>query len=165
MQPIKLKEADTKHIQTIAELAKITWNQHYSSIISQAQIQYMLDKMYSQESLNEQILVKKHRFFIIESFEKAIGFISLYKEQDRDWFLSKFYINQLHSRQGYGTLVFNEIVQLTEAKKIKLTVNRQNFKAINFYFKLGFFIETVADFDIGGGYEMNDFVMIWKKGN
>ena len=41
----------------------------------------------------------------------------------------------------------------------KLTVNRQNFKSINFYFKNGFTIESVADFDIGNGYVMNDFIM------
>jgi hypothetical protein len=38
-----------------------------------------------------------------------------------------------------------------------------NYKAINFYFKNGFTIEKVADFDIGDGYFMNDFVMIWES--
>jgi RimJ/RimL family protein N-acetyltransferase len=47
---------------------------------------------------------------------------------------------------------------------IKLTVNRQNFKSINFYFKNGFKIEKVEDFDIGNGYWMNDFIMV-KKNN
>ena len=46
---------------------------------------------------------------------------------------------------------------------VRLTVNRQNFKSVNFYFKNGFTIERVADFDIGNGYVMNDFVMMWKK--
>jgi hypothetical protein len=44
-------------------------------------------------------------------------------------------------------------------------VNRQNYKAINFYFKLGFKIQTVADFDIGNGYVMNDFVMVFEPLN
>jgi ribosomal protein S18 acetylase RimI-like enzyme len=51
---------------------------------------------------------------------------------------------------------------MNHPKTIRLTVNRQNFKSINFYFKLGFKIEKVADFDIGNGYFMNDFVMLWK---
>ena len=46
---------------------------------------------------------------------------------------------------------------------IRLQVNRMNYKAINFYFKHGFVIEKVADFDIGDGYFMNDFVMIWRR--
>jgi ribosomal protein S18 acetylase RimI-like enzyme len=54
-------------------------------------------------------------------------------------------------------------LSLTSAQSIRLTVNRENYKAINFYFKLGFKIEKVADFDIGQGYVMNDFVMLWGK--
>jgi len=45
---------------------------------------------------------------------------------------------------------------------LRLQVNRQNYKAVNFYFKMGFIIESVGDFDIGGGYFMNDFVMVRK---
>lgn len=43
---------------------------------------------------------------------------------------------------------------------MKLTVNRRNIKAINFYFSRGFRIDHAADFDIGSGYFMNDFVMV-----
>jgi hypothetical protein len=43
-----------------------------------------------------------------------------------------------------------------------LTVNRKNYKAINFYFKNGFTIKEIADFDIGNGFFMNDFIMIKK---
>ena len=46
---------------------------------------------------------------------------------------------------------------------MRLTVNRSNFKSINFYFKLGFIIEEVKDFDIGNNYFMNDFIMIYKR--
>ncbi|MBK7966419.1 MAG: hypothetical protein IPK10_14825 [Bacteroidetes bacterium] len=42
-----------------------------------------------------------------------------------------------------------------------MTVNRTNLKAINFYFKKGFTIEEVKDFDIGNNYFMNDFVMLY----
>ena len=62
--------------------------------------------------------------------------------------------------KGIGTKLLNHILQtLKNAKTIELTVNRQNYKAINFYFKNGFVIKEVADFDIGNNYFMNDFVM------
>jgi RimJ/RimL family protein N-acetyltransferase len=62
--------------------------------------------------------------------------------------------------EGYGTEFLQEMIsKLDRPVIIRLTVNRQNFKSINFYFKNGFVIEKVADFDIGGGYIMNDFVM------
>src|SRR5688572_31730537 len=144
MQPIKLKEAGISDINSIAALAKLIWNQHYPSIIGQAQIDYMLGKMYDKYSLKEQILIKKHRFYLIEFEGKAIGFISIYEESQNKWFIAKFYIDQTLAGKGLGASVFKEILSLTSAQSIRLTVNRENYKAINFYFKLGFKIEKVA---------------------
>ena len=163
MQHPSLVSATQTDIPTISELAHKIWNQHYPSIIGQAQIDYMLGKMYDKYSLKEQILIKKHRFYLIEFEGKAIGFISIYEESQNKWFIAKFYIDQTLAGKGLGASVFKEILSLTSAQSIRLTVNRENYKAINFYFKLGFKIEKVADFDIGQGYVMNDFVMLWGK--
>lgn len=164
MQVIKLKAAGASEIPLIGVLAKKIWNQYYPSIIGQEQVDYMLEKMYSPESLREQLLEKAHSFYLILQSESAIGFVSIYPVQDKEWFISKFYIDQDFAGKGIGSEVFDQILKTSSAKTIRLTVNRQNFKAINFYFKLGFKIEKVADFDIGDGYVMNDFVMIWREG-
>ena len=44
-------------------------------------------------------------------------------------------------------------------QNIQLAVNRLNIKSINFYFKVGFKIKSIENFDIDGKYEMNDFIM------
>ena len=107
--------------------------------------------------------VKNHRFYFIQVEGENTGFVSVHQEEKNEWFIPKFYINQTLAGKGYGTEVFKELLQITQADSIRLTVNRQNYKAINFYFKLGFKIEKVADFDIGDGYVMNDFVMVWRR--
>lgn len=161
MQDVKLTEASYKDMETISKLADTIWNQHYRSIITQDQINYMLGKMYSLESLLEQIEQKGHRFFMIAADGKTLGFISVKQESDREWFLNKFYIDQTFAAKGIGSTAFDLLMGLLKPLKMSLTVNRQNFKSINFYFKKGFMIERVADFDIGDGYVMNDFVMTW----
>lgn len=163
MQDIKLIQAQSGDLGVIAQLATLTWNQHYPAIISQQQIDYMLQRMYSEESLKEQMMVKQHRFFLIQSNESYIGFISVNQEKDNEWFLNKFYIDQNYAAKGLGTKVLGDLKKQLAPQKITLTVNRQNFKSINFYFKQGFVIERVADFDIGNGFVMNDFVMTWKS--
>mgnify|MGYP000869406540 FL=1 len=165
MQELKLKRATYKDIGTISKLAGLIWNQHYPSIIGQKQIDYMLDLMYSPKSLKEQIQIKKHNFFLIEIDSSVVGFISVNSKKKGEWFLNKFYINQLKAKKGIGSKVFDLLLELTNPKKITLTVNRQNYKSINFYFKKGFKIEKVADFEIGKNYVMNDFVMAWRKKN
>ena len=65
--------------------------------------------------------------------------------------------------KNIGSLLLEAMLSsLPEAIVVRLQVNRSNFKAINFYFKKGFVIESAADFDIGNGFFMNDFVMIKK---
>jgi RimJ/RimL family protein N-acetyltransferase len=125
----------------------------------------MLEKMYSTESLKEQMQIKQHHFFLLYLAEEAIGFISMHEENTGAWFLNKFYINQQKASKGLGSAALQMIIAQLKVQKMTLTVNRQNYKSINFYFKNGFVIERVADFDIGNGYVMNDFVMVWEQLN
>ncbi len=50
-------------------------------------------------------------------------------------------------------------VMALDRTHLVLTVNRLNVHAMNFYIKLGFLLRSVTDTDIGGGFEMQDFVM------
>jgi RimJ/RimL family protein N-acetyltransferase len=159
---IHLKLALEKDLTTITKLAQQIWSDHYVTIIGQAQVNYMLDKMYDHQSLLDQMVQKEHVFYLIEKDGKFIGFISISSENKTDYFLHKFYIDQQKSNQGLGTQVLNLLIEEITPKYLTLTVNRQNFKSINFYFKNGFKIEKVEDFDIGNGYQMNDFVMVRK---
>lgn len=159
MMDLTLQLCSKEDTGKIAELAGLIWNQHYRSIISEEQINYMLSNMYNHQSLLQQMQEKKHLFYFVVYAGTTIGFLSVNEVSPGAWFLNKFYINQTQAAQGIGTAAFEAILKLHHIKKIELTVNRQNYKAINFYFKNGFKIKEVADFDIGNGYFMNDFVM------
>lgn len=162
---VQLSVATTQDIPAIAKLAETIWKQHYTSIIGTDQINYMLEMMYSYQSLTEQMTEKGHVFYLINESEKCIGFISVSPMENatHSYFLHKFYLLQELAGKGAGTEAFIQLLKLLHPEEIRLTVNRQNFKSINFYFKNGFKIEQVADFDIGNGYVMNDFVMVWNR--
>lgn len=160
---VNLNQASAKEINKIAELAEIIWHQHYPSIISIEQINYMLNKMYHVESLKKQ-MNEGHEFYLIGKSDTTIGFISISKKNnDNDLMIHKFYLLQEEAGKGTGSAVFKRLIKETNPRSIELTVNRQNYKSINFYFKNGFSIKEVADFDIGNGFVMNDFVMVWGK--
>lgn len=161
MQAIQLITATINDISTIRDLAYEIWNDYYVPIIGQNQVDYMLANMYNGESLVEQMEIKNHKFFIVKNNLVPLGFVSVFNEREDEWFINKFYIKQSIAAKGIGTEAFNNLKQIITPKKITLTVNRQNYKSINFYFKNGFKIKAVADFDIGNGYFMNDFIMEW----
>jgi ribosomal protein S18 acetylase RimI-like enzyme len=156
------KKATPEHVQIIEQLADKIWRIHYPSIISMEQIEYMLKKMYSSEALLNQMELGQV-FTLAYLNNKPVGYVSISTNDSKNYFLHKFYILVDVHKKGFGTQLFKYVLsQIPNAETIELTVNRQNYRAINFYFKNGFTIKEIADCDIGNGYIMNDFVMIKK---
>ena len=124
----------------------------------------MLDRMYSAKTLGSQISEGIQHYFMIQDDARPVGFIAFEKTGESGGFINKFYVLQSTQRKGTGKVAFQLLIaRFPEADEIKLQVNRMNIQAINFYFKVGFSIESATDFDIGSGYFMNDFIMCWKK--
>jgi ribosomal protein S18 acetylase RimI-like enzyme len=155
-----IRNASTQDIPLIRDLTFRIWPQTYASILSQQQIDYMLELMYSESSLQKQ-MDEGSQFIFVYDDGVPVGFASVQETQPSIFKLHKIYI--LPSQQGKGTgrfvidYILNEIKQ-KGASALQLQVNRFN-KARNFYEKLGFTVIDEKDFDIGNGYFMNDFVM------
>lgn len=157
---LSIRKAYKTDIPLVRELALAVWPQTYSTIISADQIEYMLNLMYSHSSLEEQ-MQQGAEFIIVSDEETPVGFASFQETEPFVYKLHKIYI--LPNRQGKGTGRFVIDYILDTLKKrgagtLQLQVNRNN-TACEFYEKLGFRVIKKADFDIGGGYFMNDFVM------
>jgi diamine N-acetyltransferase len=161
---IEFRKASENDIELISSLAKHIWDDHYIPIIGKIQVDYMLNKMYSHEILKLHITQGTQQFFIINYHEQAIGFIAFEDKGNNEGFLNKFYILTTDQNKGIGKKSFEQLlITFPHINTIRLQVNRENIKPINFYFRLGFTIEKAEDFNIGEGFFMNDFVMIYKK--
>lgn len=171
---IYLKEAEDPDLPEIAELASKIWWDFYTPLLSDAQIRYMLERFYSEASLIRQTREGQHYFFIMHEMEK-IGFVSFSQTGSHDFFIHKLYILTSEQRKKAGSSVISILEEMFCKRtdhapyRIRLTVNRQNYTSVNFYFRNGFTIEKVEDIDIGEGYFMNDFIMVrhtvCKQGN
>jgi ribosomal protein S18 acetylase RimI-like enzyme len=148
----------------LSKLATRIWNVHYPPIIGQLQVEYMLGKMYSLVSLTAQIN-SGHEFIAGYEGDRMVGFLSYSKTAEEEFMIHKWYVDTSLHGKGIGRGLFDAAFADVDYKEIRLTVNRQNIQAINFYFKFGFIIEKIADFDIGSGFVMNDFVMLLIRGN
>jgi ribosomal protein S18 acetylase RimI-like enzyme len=161
---MQIRKAILSDASLIQRLAESIWWKHYPSIIGEEQVRFMLHKMYNLETLENQISEEKNLYFILENDAQELGFMCIELPKTSEAFIHKFYILQDKQRKGSGASALALILkQFNEINCIRLQVNRQNYQAINFYFKQGFIIEEVADFDIGDGYFMNDFIMKWNK--
>ena len=160
MSKFEIRVATVDDIPLIRELCFRVWPQTYASAISQEQIDYMLDKMYSSASLQKQMDTGS-QFIIVYDKGEPVGFAAYLEKTPSVFKLDKIYILLSQQGKGTGRFVIDHIIDEIKNKgatALQLQVNRYN-KARNFYEKMGFVIIEEKDFDIGQGFFMNDYVM------
>ena len=158
---VEIKFCDASQLPLINELAHEIWPVVYDYMISPQQIDYMLEKMYSLESLQQQF-ASGHVFILIQVNDDYQGFASFEVKENQTAKLHKLYLKKEMHGRGMG----KDIIQFIEKycvskqqKEIELNVNRNN-KSLKFYLSQGFNIHDTVDIEIGNGFEMNDYVLI-----
>ncbi|HET6992154.1 MAG TPA: GNAT family N-acetyltransferase [Bacteroidia bacterium] len=158
---VSLRRATFSDLPLIADLADRIWRVHYTPIIGAEQVDYMLEKMYDVKHLTKQ-MEEGQKFFLVYADKKPLGYLSISSRNEKDYFLHKFYLEIDQQGKGIGKKAFSQLLsEFPAIETIRLQVNRMNYKTVNFYFRLGFVIEEAKDFDIGSGYFMEDYVMVY----
>jgi len=158
---LSIQKANVEDIPLIRELCFKIWPQTYAAIISKEQIDYMLEMMYSEQSLKKQMTEDNCRFIFVYDDERPVGFASFGPKEPGIFKLHKIYILPDQQGKGTGRFVIDHIINTIKAENItaiQLQVNRRN-KAKDFYEKIGFSILYEFDFPIGNGYIMDDYLM------
>jgi ribosomal protein S18 acetylase RimI-like enzyme len=160
---MKIIEANNQTLlKNVVDLANEIWNECYSSLISQAQIDYMLKNFLSFEIIDSQIKNEKYKYFLIKTDENTFKGFLAFAPKENHIFLSKIYLHKDIRGKGYAKDCIDFIrifAKKLNLNSIVLTVNRENLIAVKAYKKLGFKIVKEADTDIGNGFFMNDFIM------
>lgn len=159
---LAVRKASREDITVIRDLAHRIWPDAYKDILDKARLDYMLDLIYSLDSLQLQMEHSGHHFLLLHQKDEAIGFASFSeKNLAGNYHLHKLYVLTSHQGTGSGKFLLNAVIdeiKSRNARQLDLNVNRSN-KARFFYEKLGFEIIKEEDIDIGNGYFMNDYVM------
>jgi ribosomal protein S18 acetylase RimI-like enzyme len=168
MNQMMLRTANLTDRALIRSISERTWPSTYGHIISQEQIDFMLDWMYSDESLEKQM--DSGCVFYIASIKKEneqwddVGFCSVGPEEtesSKSHKLNKLYVLPAAQGTGTGKALLVKAIEFAKAagsSSIFLQVNKHN-NAYSFYLKQGFIKEAEFKFDIGNGFYMDDYVM------
>jgi ribosomal protein S18 acetylase RimI-like enzyme len=160
---MRIRKAYEHDIPLIRDLTYKIWPPTYSGILTEDQINYMLDLMYSEKALAQQ-MQQGHEFVMIYDGVEPIGFASISLLEPGVFKLHKLYVLTSYQGKGAGRFAVAELIKVVKRKgatTLLLNVNRQN-KAKGFYEKLGFVAIREEDIDIGNGYFMTDYVMELK---
>ncbi len=160
MELIKTAE---EHIPLIKAIADEVWPKTFGDILSPAQIVYMMDMMYSEEAIKQQMNEWNHHYLLAKEGDDYLGYVSYetgYK--GKPWTkVHKIYVLSTSQGKGVGRFLIDAVSAIAKEKgdtELSLNVNRYN-KAIEFYKKVGFGIIGNEDIDIGNGFLMEDYIM------
>ena len=158
---IEIRPVTPPDVPAISALAREIWQATYPGIITQEQIDFMLEQRYGHERLHDDLADADK--WLDQAFHggRRVGFAfsQLHKGEFK---LDKLYIHPDVQRQGVGGQLIGHVA--ARAKELGypcviLAVNKRNTKAIGSYKKYGFVVrESIVD-DIGHGFVMDDFVM------
>jgi len=165
---LTIRAAGFEDIALIRDMAEVVFRKTYASIISPSQMEYMMNWMYSIPSLEEQMGVKGHQYFIAELEDNPCGYLSIHEDGlDAEgvelFHLEKIYIMPDFQGNGIGRELFHAALDYASshssgAARVELNVNRSN-SAVSFYKSMGMHISRQGDFPIGDGFYMNDYIM------
>lgn len=165
--PVNIRQAHYDAIPTIQGMADVVFRLTYADILSPDQMEYMMEMMYSTDSLRVQVGGKDKYFYIAESDGIPAGFVSFELEGELPdgrplYHLQKLYVMPDFQCKGLGSMMV-EFVKCRLAAihpagcRVELNVNRNN-SAVGFYERMGMRRDREGDFPIGHGYYMNDYI-------
>jgi diamine N-acetyltransferase len=162
MTALTIREAGLADIAVIRELAFAIWPEVYATILSQEQLDYMLELIYSEASITRQMQEEGHHYLLMEDNGTACGFAD-YGATGKagEYKLHKLYVQVREQGRGLGKQLLEAVEVRVKARggtQLILNVNRNN-RAKSFYERMNFTILETVDIAIGQGYFMNDYIM------
>lgn len=149
---MKLIQIKANQLPIVIELTKKIWPVAYGTILSKAQLDYMIQKFYNETALQE-LMQKGHVFYLAhDEKENYVGFVSYEINSVPDKTkIHKIYVLPETQGTGLGRQFFElvkEQAKENNQKAIFLNVNKYN-NALHFYTRLGFTIIKDEVIDIG----------------
>jgi Ala-tRNA(Pro) deacylase len=158
-----LRKVAPEDLSVVRNMTEEVWRHSFSSMLSEAQIDYMLSGLYSLESMREELEGGKvsYRFILCEG--QRAGFCAFGPTgRAGELKIHKLYVLPRYQRRGLGSRVLRRIEAYWKGRggaSLILLVNRRNDGAVHLYRKNGFTVRASRCTDIGGGFKMDDYLM------
>lgn len=148
-------------IHALADTAKKIWNEYFIDIITQEQIDYMVEKFQSYPALSKAILEDGYTYYLAYKDKEVVGYCGVQPQQDR-LFLSKLYVVKEMRGKGISSQLFSYALEQAKRQQLSaiyLTCNKYNEHSLQVYAHKGFRQIDAVQSDIGHGFIMDDYIL------
>jgi GNAT superfamily N-acetyltransferase len=161
--PVSIAAATRADLAGVRQLAGVVWRRHYPGIITHEQIDYMLERGYSDAALQRFLAEPGAGLALARAGTFAVGFAAWCRtDAPATAKLDKLYVRADRHGQGVGRRLVAHVEDAARrdgATTLILNVNKRNASSIEFYRRCGFAVRESVVVDIGGGFVMDDYVM------
>ncbi|MDE5755839.1 MAG: GNAT family N-acetyltransferase [Clostridia bacterium] len=149
-------------IEQMSRLATDIMKKHYDPIVGSKVNDHMLEKYQSVRGITDEIKGGAEYYFVCLDGED-IGFVAVDAKAEY-LYLSKFYLDFDHRGKGYASEMMAFVKDYAKArglKSIKLNVNADNTHSVGAYKHFGFEVIEEYQRDVGDGFSVHDYVMLF----
>ena len=161
---MNIRNAFVYDIPEIRRLSDEIWKKVYPSVVTLDQIEYMLERIYSYDSLVQQIEELKHQFILVQWNGENVGYASYSvksAEEPTRFRLHKLYLQPEMHGKGLGKAMLRHIIEQIlplGARELELNVHKRN-PSYHFYLRMGFEVEQALVLEFGP-YLLDDYIMM-----
>lgn len=162
-------------IRDMADMASEIWHEYWPIVLTEEQIDYMVDTMQSFEPIKREIREEGYLYwFVLDEAGTRVGYLSVRPEtesgeQARDiqpgegrLFVSKVYLRKEERGKHYASCMLDfceDVCRANGLSSMYLHVNKHNEMGIRAYKGRGWHVAEETVGDIGHGFVMDDYIM------
>lgn len=158
-----LRPLEERDFPRVADLARTIWLEHYTTIITKEQIEYMLDGRFAPANLHGYLSRTKRWMDVLEIDGGLVGYCSYaLTGTPGEMKLEQLYLLPRLHGQGFGRRMLEHVERRAveqDCRVLMLQVNKRNEKAIRVYRGAGYGVREEVVVDIGSGFVMDDYIM------
>lgn len=160
---------DPERIAELAIFAEEIYREYFATIHSPEKVDYMVNHLLSLETLTTAIADEGYEYYFVDDADAVdgvgilehVGFLAV-RPDDGFLYLSKLYLIKDARGKGLGRAEFEFVKQRArdlDLPSIRLTCARDNTASVARYEHMGFKRIACVNNPVGGGFEMNDYLM------
>lgn len=151
-----IRSLTERDVAEVSALAHRIWRQHYITIISADQIEYMLAQRHTEARYCELLEDGIMKCLVAEDDGKIIGFVVYGPDRHPQ----KIFVNSLYVQaESRGRGIGRKLLESLPRKPLTLRVNKANHDTIEFYKRYGFVVTKEDVLQLGHGFVMDDYLM------
>lgn len=158
-----IRVKDPERIAELAIFAEGIFREYFSTLHEPAKVDYLVNHTLSLETLTTAIADEGYEYYFVDDAQTGehLGFVGI-RPDDGFLYLSKLYLIKGARGRGLGRAEFEFVKQRAREYglgRIRLTCARDNIASLDRYDHMGFKRIACVNNDVGGGFEMNDYLM------